>query len=94
MRLIAATVVASAMSTNANLPDEFPRDQFTLFAFCEACGHSAAIARERIPPGVSVQALPDRLRCGVCGVRQASIRVVYTGAGGFQYGGGDLPAGG
>jgi hypothetical protein len=94
VRLIAATVVARAMSTNANLPAEFPPKQFTLFAFCEACGHSAAIARERIPPGVSVQALPDRLRCGACGTRQASIRLVYTGAGGFQYGGGGLPTGG
>jgi len=27
------------------------------------------------------------LHCSACGSREASIRIVYTGAGGFEYGG-------
>jgi hypothetical protein len=73
------------MTTRANQPEDFPPERFDLIAFCEACGHSGLIARDRIPAGLSVPALPARLRCGVCGARQAGIRFVYTGAGGFHY---------
>ena len=74
------------MTTRANQPEDFPPERFDLIAFCEACGHSGLIARDRIPAGLSVSALPARLRCGICGARQAGIRIVYTGAGGFHYG--------
>ena len=77
--------------SRANLPEEFPAERFSLIAFCEACGHSASIERACIPTGLTVQALPGRLRCSACGARQATIRIVYTGAGGFRYGGAGMP---
>ena len=74
------------MESHDNRPDDFPADLFRLVAFCTRCGHSAAIDRHLIPARLPVQALPSRLRCTNCGVRQATIRIVYTGAGGFRYG--------
>jgi hypothetical protein len=74
------------MGTRGNLPQDFPADQFAIVAFCAACGRSAVLERARIPAGLTVQALPARLRCRACGSRDASIRIIYTGAGGFQYG--------
>ena len=76
------------IQTTGNRLDDFPAETFTICAFCEACGHRAAVARAAIPPDVPVQALPSRLRCTRCGARRASIRIVYTGAGGFHYGDG------
>ena len=74
------------MDTPGNLTDDFPAESFTILAFCGACDHSAALARHRIPAGLTFQALRARLRCSSCGSREASIRIVYTGAGGFHYG--------
>ena len=68
-----------------NAPDQFPPETFALVAFCDDCGHSATVDRDRIPPGLPVQALPRRLRCSKCGSRNCSMRIVYTGAGGFHY---------
>ena len=80
------------MGTRGNLPQDFPPGQFAIVAFCATCGRSTDLDRVRIPAGLTVQALPARLRCTICGSRDASIRIVYTGAGGFQYGcRGDLP---
>ncbi|MBK1632653.1 hypothetical protein CKO31_18275 [Thiohalocapsa halophila] len=70
-----------------NLPDDFPPERFALMAFCEGCGHSAALDRASLPPGLTVQAIPARLRCTACGRRPGTLRVVYTGAGGFKYAG-------
>jgi hypothetical protein len=33
-----------------------------------------------------MQALHDKLRCSACGPLHISIRIAYTGAGGFHYG--------
>jgi len=77
------------VSASRNTLGDFPSDTFTLFAFCESCGHSSAVDRVKAPDNLDVQALRGRLRCGACGVRQASIRIVYTAAGGFQYGAGE-----
>lgn len=74
------------MDTPGNLPDDFPAESFTILAFCDACEHRAPLDRTQIPPGVTVQALRGRLRCLACGHRGGSIRIVYTGAGGFRYG--------
>jgi hypothetical protein len=71
------------MPEPANTPDDFPPGQFELFAFCDACGHSAPIDRARIP--ATIPGLPARLRCTACGGRSCSIRIVYTGAGGYSH---------
>jgi len=73
------------MAEPANTPDAFPPEQFALIAFCDSCGHSASIERARIPPGLTIPELPPRLRCTACGARACSIRIVYTGAGGYHH---------
>jgi hypothetical protein len=77
---------ADPVSTE-NFPDEFPPDKFAIVAFCDVCGHSARLPRLRIPEGVTIQALPSRLRCSKCGKRAGSIRIVYTGGGSFRHSG-------
>jgi len=78
-------------TTTTNILQGFPPESFTLFAFCEACGHSAPLDRARVPANRGADALPAHLRCTQCGAHSATIRIVYTGAGGFhvgaQYGG-------
>jgi len=74
------------MPEPANTPDAFPPEQFSLIAFCDACGHSAPIDRGRIPAGQTIQELPARLRCTACDGRDCSIRIVYTRAGGYKHG--------
>ena len=74
------------MDTPANSLDDFPAETFSILAFCNACDHRASLDRTRVPPGITVQPLRGRLRCSACGHRGASIRIVYTGAGGFRYG--------
>ncbi|MGB5834422.1 MAG: hypothetical protein WBG92_20880 [Thiohalocapsa sp.] len=74
------------MPTGNRIAD-FPPKTFDLFAFCESCGHSAVIKRALIPAEMSVGAIPQRLRCSRCDAREAVIRIVYTGAGGFHHSG-------
>lgn len=83
----AALPVAGTAAPPGNLPAQFPPEQFDLLAFCEACGHSATLERDRLPPGVTVQEIPPRLRCTACGQRPGTIRIVYAGAGGFAHSG-------
>ena len=73
------------MPESANTPDDFPPEQFDLVAFCDSCGHSAPIDRAKIPPELTISELPARLRCRACGGRSCSIRIVYTGAGGYSH---------
>jgi len=80
-----ARPTAPAIPESANTPDDFPVEQFELIAFCDTCGHSAPIDRARIPPGLTIPGLPARLRCTACGGRSCSIRIVYTGAGGYSH---------
>jgi len=79
------------MATAGNTLDDFPAEAFTIAVFCEACGHKSPLDRAKVPDGVTIQELVRLLRCGSCGSREASIRIVYTGAGGFEYGGGTPP---
>ena len=72
---------------SGNLPEHFPPERFSLLAFCEGCGHSATLAREALPSGLTVQAIPARLRCAACGRRPGLLRIVYTGAGGYAHSG-------
>ncbi|MCU0837075.1 MAG: hypothetical protein MUC77_22025 [Chromatiaceae bacterium] len=78
--------MTEVLATTTNTLQDFPPESFTLLAFCEACGHSAAVDRSRLPPGLSTQSLASHLRCHECGARAAAIRIVYTGAGGFHVG--------
>jgi hypothetical protein len=75
-----------AMGSPDNTLDDFPAETFTILAFCDTCGYQAPLDRNRVPAGVTVQALRMRLRCSACGSRATSLRILYTGAGGFRYG--------
>lgn len=79
------------MIAAGNSLDDFPAESFTIVAFCEACGHRSSLDRAMVPDGKTVQELPRMLRCHACGERDASIRIIYTGAGGFAYGGKRMP---
>ena len=76
----------STMDSAHNSLDEFPAGTFTILAFCDTCGHQARLDQTRVPAGTTVQALRMRLRCSACGSHATSMRIVYTGAGGFRYG--------
>ena len=78
--------ILSAMDAPDNSLDDFPAESFTILAFCDTCGHQAPLDRTHVPAGVTVQALRMRLRCSVCGSHATSLRILYTGAGGFRYG--------
>ena len=71
--------------------DDFPEGQFTILVFCDACGRSAPLDRSKVPAGTGVQTLPSMLRCSSCGSRDASMRIIYTDAGGYHHGGGSIP---
>ena len=74
------------MTSPGNTLDDFPAETFTIMVFCASCDHRAPLDRARVPDGLSIQALPSHLRCAACGSRDASIRIIYTGAGTFRYG--------
>ncbi len=75
------------MRTTGNTLDDFPAESFTLLVFCDVCDRSCPLNRTKVPDGLTVQELVKKLRCSSCGSRKASIRIVYTGAGDFRYGG-------
>jgi hypothetical protein len=75
------------MNNTGNTHNAFPAEDFTIVAFCDACEHRAALDRSKVPAGVTVQELRGRLRCSRCSSRETSIRIIYTGAGGFRHGG-------
>lgn len=66
---------------------DFPPDRFAIVAFC-ACGHQAAIESGGLPADLPMLILQRSLRCAACGGRGASIRIVWTAAGGFKHSGG------
>jgi hypothetical protein len=74
------------MDGPSNFVDDFPAATFTILAFCDACGHQAPLERAMVPAGVTIQGLRQRLRCSTCGSHEVSLRILYTGAGGFRYG--------
>jgi hypothetical protein len=75
------------MNTAGNTLDDFPAETFTVFVYCDACDRSGPLDRAKVPTGMTIQHLIKALRCSRCGPCEASIRIVYTGAGGFAYGG-------
>jgi len=79
------------MSDIQNSLNDFPEGEFTILVFCDACGRSAPLDRSKVPAGTGLQTLPSILRCSSCGSRDASMRIIYTGAGGYHHGGGSIP---
>ena len=75
---------------SSNRLDDFPAEGFEILVFCEACDHRAPLDRSKVPEDITIQELRHRLRCARFGSREASIRIVYTGAGGFHHGGGSM----
>ena len=69
--------------TEGNALSDFPAESFTIITFCESCGHQDQLDRGKAPDGVTVQQLHVLLRYSKCGAKARSIRMVYTGAGGF-----------
>ena len=65
---------------------DFPPEEFTILGFCESCGHQGVVDRAAFPEKQIVQDLPGRLRCSACDSRECSIRIVFTGAGGYRHG--------
>lgn len=69
----------------SNTLAEFPANQFRILAACNACRHAAWLNLAQIPGEITIDALRLRLTCQKCGSRQCGIRIVYTGAGEFEY---------
>jgi hypothetical protein len=69
-----------------NTFSDFPPGEFTILALCESCRHQGAVDRSSVPEDSVVQDLAKRLRCSVCGASECSIRIVFTGAGGYRHG--------
>jgi hypothetical protein len=74
-----------ALDAPGNRLDDFPPGTFIVLAFCDACGHRAPLDRKRVPADVTLQSLRGRRQCPAAGLHQTQVRIVYTGAGGFQY---------
>ena len=65
---------------------DFPPDQYTIVAYCEACDHSSRVPVEQLPADMTISQLKQSLRCAACGHREAEIRIIYSGSGEFHYG--------
>ncbi len=75
------------MAATGNTLDDFPAGAFTILVFCVACEHKSPLDCSKMPDGRTVQEIVKALRCSSCRSREASIRILYTGADGFEYGG-------
>jgi hypothetical protein len=71
--------------TDENALSDFPPESFAIAAFCDHCGHQSRLDRATVPRGVTVQQISKLLRCSRCGAKAGNIRIIYTGAGGFQH---------
>ena len=65
---------------------DFPPDEYTIMAFCEACDREARVPVERLPRDLRLSQLRESLRCQECGHRGAEIRILYTAGGEYHYG--------
>ena len=63
---------------------DFPPDRFAITAHCP-CGHSAQLDYRLLSPETLVNSLRPRLICKVCGKRDPSLNIHWSGAGGFKY---------
>jgi hypothetical protein len=71
--------------TDGNRVADFPAPEFTIRLFCDACGHQADLDRATVPATLTIPELTKRLRCTACGRRACSVRIIYSGAGGFAH---------
>ena len=76
--------MAEALNDGNSVAD-FPTPDFTIRLFCDACGHQADLDREKVPGDTLIADLTERLCCTACGSRECSIRIIYSGAGGFSH---------
>lgn len=77
--------MAEALNEGNSVAD-FPAPDFTIRLLCDDCGHQADLYREKVPADTLIAELTHRLRCTSCGSRECSIRIVFSGAGGFRSG--------
>lgn len=68
-----------------NQLSDFPPDQFAIHLFCDACDHRGDLDRQKVPQGMTIQELRKHLRCSECGSRECSLRIIYSGAGGYRH---------
>lgn len=81
--------ILAPMDAADNFLADFPPEDFTLLAFCDACGRQVLAHCGRVRPSVTIQGHRQRLRGSACGSHQIQLRVVYTTSGGFRYGDAD-----
>jgi hypothetical protein len=75
---------AVSQSSEHNRLSDFPASSFTIRLFCDSCGHPSDIDRTKVAETTTIPELTRRLRCTECGGRKCSIRIIYSGAGGFR----------
>ena len=73
------------MAVPDNTLSDFPAKAFTIFVWCEVCGHQGTVDRTEVPESIPMRMLHEKLLCSSCDAHQVSIRIAYTGAGGFSY---------
>ena len=77
--------MGSQASSGGNDLSDFPPDQFAIVVFCDSCDHRADLDRKKVPVGMAIQELRQHLKCTECGSRECSLRIMYSGAGGFRH---------
>lgn len=65
-----------------NKVGDFDPNKFTIVGFCADCDYSAPV---KAGEDMEIPTLKARLSCSHCGSRNTSIRIIYTGAGGYEY---------
>jgi len=73
------------IASMSNMLAQFPADQFRILTACNTCRHTDWVNRDNLLGEMTIEALHSRLICQQCGSRQCGIRIVYTGAGEFEY---------
>jgi hypothetical protein len=71
-------------TSDGNHLSDFPSGQFRIVVFCDSCDHQADVDRDKVPDGMTIPELRQRLRCAKCGSRECSLRITSAGAGGFR----------
>jgi len=75
----------SQTSSGGNRLSDFPPDEFTIVVFCDSCDHSSDLNREKVPESMTTPEIRQHLRCSECGSRECSLRMIYSGVGGFRH---------